>query len=606
MYTPTPTLKIRSSKTSDDSEHTTSDYCKTHKNSDLCQKPVNDDVLTITLSILLPLIAIVCVLGYFLYRNYRKDKKESMEHDPDFDENGEATALPDFPELKGYSNQNPFNNNARYPMDHQFRNPQYQQYPPPHGNDAYSQYSQDQHPFQDPYTFVLPYQHQTGSKVSLDDYARTLGDSQGYKTSVSSAALNQLDNSSSIHSFHNNVGAASSTPLRRSNLYMEHSRTPSDPVSPTRNQIRVPEKAYYGSKVDDTPMVAPNIHDDSYSSSELHFEKDADTTVVIPQIIVQDEEELNNIKTSEDTDGTERSTSPFDSDSEVVEHGKEHESTKTSSIEGTNEKLTDPRHHHFEASNETFDFSQSDRIEDDSHEELIKKSPPMMQLNNEIDSVGIDELTDEQEEQIKRMKSVYNVYFDSDKTRNSTADKEVPPLPQITQLQSPGNVRYSTSSSVYDNPPDVTHQSFSTYPAQSRPQPRLPPLKPLPNASDIRKSTIETYTNYRPKVASPQFKHFMPIEGDVNESGYYSPPLSQPQSPIGGPVPSASQLARNSVVMIDPAVEMTKSRTFKPAGSPTLPQSASMTSFGESQMDHDNDFKPGSRRSDVRRILNNH
>lgn len=77
---------------------------------------MSNDSLTIALSIVLPVIAILCVLGYFLYRNYRKDKKEDLERDPDFYETGEATALPDYPEMK---HEDPFHNrnSIRYPME---------------------------------------------------------------------------------------------------------------------------------------------------------------------------------------------------------------------------------------------------------------------------------------------------------------------------------------------------------------------------------------------------------------------------------------------------------------------------------------------------------
>ena len=124
---------------------------------------------------MLPCLAIVAVLGYFLYRNYRKDKKESLEHDPDFDENGEATALPDYPQMKDYQ-EDPFHNrnSVRYPMDYSNNKPYSKQYE--------RASKQQQRPL-DPYldSFVLPYQHQTGSKLS-DDYARKLGDLQGYQT----------------------------------------------------------------------------------------------------------------------------------------------------------------------------------------------------------------------------------------------------------------------------------------------------------------------------------------------------------------------------------------------------------------------------------------
>ena len=78
--------------------------------------------------------------------------------------------------MKDYQ-EDPFHNrnSVRYPMDYSNNKPYSKQYE--------RASKQQQRPL-DPYldSFVLPYQHQTGSKLSLDDYARKLGDLQGYQT----------------------------------------------------------------------------------------------------------------------------------------------------------------------------------------------------------------------------------------------------------------------------------------------------------------------------------------------------------------------------------------------------------------------------------------
>lgn len=147
------------------------------KDSAECQKPVSQDSLTIGLAVGLPAAAVIVILGYFLFRNYRKNKKEDLEHDPDFDENGEATALPDFPSLFGprkFEMEDPFDNrnSIRYPPQHnQTRNDGTQS----------STASLFQNGRGEKYveSFVLPYHHQIGSKVSLDEYARQLGGDGG-------------------------------------------------------------------------------------------------------------------------------------------------------------------------------------------------------------------------------------------------------------------------------------------------------------------------------------------------------------------------------------------------------------------------------------------
>jgi hypothetical protein len=116
----------------------------------------------------------------------------------------------------------------------------------------------------------------------------------------------------------------------------------------------------------------------------------------------------------------------------------------------------------------------------------------------------------------------------------------------------------------------------------------LPPLQSLPPASDFRKSTIQTYTDYQPRsknnnlsqgATSPPMKQpFVPIENDnVWTSPVSSPTMNSNSASFGSnsnlsqgklpSLPSATQLARSSVVMLNPVTEITKQRKFRPAGS---------------------------------------
>lgn len=109
-----------------------------------------------------------------------------MEHDPDFDETGEATMLPDFPNQKQYM-EDPFHNrnSVRYPAQNHMAKE--------------SSSSLTQTVQADPYldNFVLPYQHQTESKVSLNEYARQLGEHQTFgHTPRASTHINRTRNSS--------------------------------------------------------------------------------------------------------------------------------------------------------------------------------------------------------------------------------------------------------------------------------------------------------------------------------------------------------------------------------------------------------------------------
>lgn len=188
---PTITLERRATSTSSLSSSSTSLDCDgKDKNSDACEKPATENGLEIGLGVGIPVFLIACVLGFFVWKNYRKNKLESMEHDPDFDENGEATALPDFP---AFTKEDPFANRhlsnqfgrySNYPMMGQNRS----------ANDLRSTLTRGG---DDGYVdgFMLPYHHQIGSKASLDEYAKQIikeSHTQNRVNSVYSRQLSQL------------------------------------------------------------------------------------------------------------------------------------------------------------------------------------------------------------------------------------------------------------------------------------------------------------------------------------------------------------------------------------------------------------------------------
>lgn len=700
VYERTPTLEVRASKLSDDSSET-SDYCKTHPNSDQCEKPVSDNSVTIALSIVLPCLAIVAVLGYFLYRNYRKDKKESLEHDPDFDENGEATALPDYPQMKDYQ-EDPFHNrnSVRYPMDYSNNKPYSKQYE--------RASKQQQRPL-DPYldSFVLPYQHQTGSKLSLDDYARKLGDLQGYQTP-------------------SNVGSRS----RSGSMHLDgnlkhtmaegrgHSRKPSSAKSPSKKKDG---KQYTNIPNDSDPSMAePNARDigrgvqeetsdesENYSSPEEKFVVSYENESVpnvnndVPQIFVSEENE----------ESTENSNSPFDdqqdqatntteSTMETIPHTKQAATNNyddgdfTFSTEGDTRNTT-------ATEQLTTSKPRSPRI---SAFNLLKNDSDNEEEENEDDNDDeMNELSPEQQEELKRMKSVYKVYFDKEvtgeaaPTRKYEIDENYPPVPDKIndelKMDTEYAKRFSNTSSVYQeqdeqqfvqqhqqyyydqfnqqyqqeygSPVDpqlyqqFQEQQYYNYYEQQQQQRikeskrPLPALQKIPRPSDIRKSTLQTYTDFKPSMknqtvtSSPTGKlPFVPIENDgvwtspvnspsiqsqasfplqhqhsIQPDGYFpsaqhqqpssSSSLTQQQQRNVSPstnVPSASQMARSSVVMLNPVTEITKQRKFKPAGS--IPRINNNPRPGYQQFGHsdlngpESDLLPGNRKSDVRRMMN--
>ncbi|KAI5902377.1 hypothetical protein K4G60_g1518 [Candida parapsilosis] len=703
ITTPTIYLYERASKTSDDDSETSSDYCKKHSNSSECEKPVSNDSLTIALSIVLPVVAILCVLGYFLYRNYRKDKKEDLERDPDFYETGEATALPDYPEMK---HEDPFHNrnSIRYPMEQINRQSNFG------GDRRYTQHMARKS--QDPYldSFVLPYQHQTGSKLSLDDYARNLGDSQGYHTP------NIQTRANSMH-----IDAA----LKMSSN--THSRKPSSQISPSK---KIDGKQYTNIPNESNPVLHEASHEVSSILDESGGSASDDSGVISPQdnnfgITYENESEMavNNaipqivVDEGDDTehhDSTEMS--PFNDDRHP--HETKDSTLETIPMQNLKKGVNKDASNEDDAVSSSSAESNTNPIHKKSGK--INKSPRISAFNllkNDSDAEDedgdddeeLEKLTPMQQEEIKRMKSVYKVYFDKDgeavkrhPEQGEGEASEVEPI-QGEQINEDLRVdadyakRYSNTSPVYVDPEEAyqyqqqqqqmyynhfnqqyqqqygtpvdpqlyqqfQQQQYYYYQRQQQqlrqqqqqqvpPRP-LPPLQQLRNPSDLRKSTIQTFTDFRPRAKNqtvtspPEGKQpFVPIENDnvwtspinspsiqsqssfTSQPNYnrkqgvnYFPQQQQPQQqqqqqqhPIyqtnakansNTSIPSATQVSRSSVVMLNPVTEITKSRKFKPAGS--LPNTNQLhAQFGHSDLNGpENDLLPSNRKSDVRRMMN--
>ncbi|KAI3403163.2 hypothetical protein KGF56_004052 [Candida oxycetoniae] len=718
----TPTsqdIEQRSSTTTDtnESSSSSSDYCHRNPNSAECEKPVNSNSLIIGLCIALPCFAIFCVLGFFLYRNYRKDKKESLEHDPDFDENGEATALPDYPGIRGVQ-ENPFHsrNSIRYPMEQIEKGYTgdsgggggYEK-----GEFQYYQYSRQEPPYVD--SVVLPYQHQSSSKLSLDDYARQLGD----------PSVRPRTRTSSLH---------------MEKMPYSQSRVPSSQNSPTK---KVQGRQYTGVPNVSNVALEENLHDASHiteMSDEsdsienqprqrdfgVTYENESDVSInkTIPQIVVSEEDSSSQ---PQDTTTESQSLSPFDND----ENNHQTEDTMDDSISPKTSPLKDNDNDDAandddddDADNFQFSTKKSRFNFEDVATKQGTKSPRISAFNlltndsdNENDD-NLDHLTPQQEEEIKRMKSVYKIYFDRDtdkgNSKNIQADENYSlPMHKINDKMhvdaSYGN-RYSNTSSVYVDTDSIQQeqnqqqyqqryhqqhqqqqqrqqnyynqfnqqyqqqygtpvdpQLYQQYQQkqyhyfqsqqhnnqqqwqwqqqqqqQQQPLQRpLPPLQRLPNPSDLRKSSLQTFTDFKQSeknhvvTSPPTGKHpFVPIENDAVWTSPVSSPKTQTQGAFpqqqqqqqqqqqhsqqdltsqqyyqiqlqqNKTVPSATQLARSSVVMINPVTEITKSRKFKPAGS--LPSSNNLhQQFGYSDLNGpENDLLPGNRKSDVRRMMN--
>lgn len=710
----TPTLENRAASTTTLTSSTTSFSCSGKNAHDSqCEKPASNNGLEIGLGVGIPVFLILCVLSLFMFKNYRKEKKEAMEHDPDFDETGDATALPDFP---AFSKEDPFQNrssvniygaNGGYPL---------MNLPNRLVNDLGSIASpakNDDSAHVD--AFVLPYLNQLGSKASLHEFARSLTDMRLYHNRRTSDYLN----------FTGGVLNGMNSPKKPASSGKMHMRTDSTGVRafgtdysqlPNKSTPLLANEAFFPAKeiAGDTSGETSGDTTSSQSRSDGQFgveyenegenerEMTLNTTLpsskknftllkhlaptTPPQVQVHPESDLESVNDLETLDDEKECNisnahtvpsfdilSPFE-DKHASEPELGHKTdTDVLHMAPTTGTVREPR---------ISQFDMLQNISDDEDEGVAHETPLTLQKK----------MSDEQEEELARMKSVYKVYFDRSNSVASHRDKEnggtqfhadpSQPLPAIDvdhlkvnselRADTAYDKRKTTTSSIYEDGLDaeladghVVHpyqqfnlppkqaqnppppQSLSQYPpgqvnaqyapmpaGSNGPQSHEPPLSPedylplksLPNASDIRNSTLETFTLYQPtlKVSSPSLRQqnsgYFDVEGGsphmnsqasfatsglprIAHLGELPPMLRDPQA-TNGATPSASQLSRASVVMLNPVNEITSLRKFKPAGSLPSGMVSPHPGYSNDELATGDDLVPGNRKSAVRRMMN--
>lgn len=684
LVTPTYSLYERTSNLDDsDSSSSSSSHDKCSAGSGkLCQRPVSYGSLQIGLGIGIPAAVILIVLSLFMLRTLRKNRKESQEHDPDFDENGDATALPDFP---AFLNEDPFDN--RYSIPPQkglgMSNPN-------RSNAEILSMSTkegiDRAMFDG---FVLPYQHQLGSKASLEEFAK--------QTIDNTAPGSTGRRSTMVPLFISTAGASNRTSPQKSHLCHEQKR-----VSHTRAPPGKLTKEDYRNLASDSTGL---LGDDDFYNTKEDFEDDShgDSKLSSNVFSVEYEHEkqlpINEFSAPvPQEEARERPVSTGSNDmpepdikSQRMSSGYKDEHLQSEIDHNTTNKRASNnpfmRISTADVSHEEREIESQPQMEERPQapeimvnlrpENGLSKSPRMSAFNllkNISDDEGegeggaegegdvsadIADMNPEQAEELARMKSVYKVYFDranSVKTMgtegrghefHADATQQLPSI-DIDNLRINENLKGDTlydkrrtaTSSIYDeNPifpePEETHhpyqqlrmphQQYQQYgyepqnmgPPAPREIPELPPLKTLPSASEIRRSTIETFTDYHPR-------HKPPPSGNLNGSNASSPQLSTTgsfaslRSPTGESMPtlregddhvsspSPHQLSRTSVVMMNATNQIKSKERYRPAGS--VPNVLRSPAYGghpndELAASHD-DLIPGNRKSAVRRMMN--
>lgn len=685
-----------------------SDKCDS-KEAGACEKPVNENGLTIGLAVGIPVFVVLVILGLLLIKSYRRNKKEMMENDPDFDETGEVTALPDFPKQM----DNPFDNrnSVRYP------------YPGKQNDFATSNVSLTHTVQAEPYLdkFILPYQHQIGSKASLDEYAKQIGEMGDYRHSYMPSYFERTRNSSVSNgaSFGNKSVSPQKSQLKvAASNYSSRLPTPlqeyeKDPVMLNNNSTdhlgKMKEEEKYSAVIENQTYKLDSESNSNSDSLDVHedekyavkYENESDTALNSTSNLIKKNFSTDTFtkdvskSTEEDPDfaketsyensledSKEEHESPFGG--KITDHEPDIASSESeSSFHDTSahvldEMITDVAPGINNEAVPAIEINSNakeaeNESEGNKKEPSITKSPRISAFNllsNDSDEEIDEEFLDpKQEEEVRRMRSVYKVYFDrANSVRNGTAENGkgfeadlTQPLPDtLDHLKINKDLKSDTAydkrktraSSIYTETPIFTEDEAKYHHQQemlaegmyaeqqqahfmpnepmqhpyyqnSVPHVELPPLQQLPTPSEIRKSTIQTYTDYEPRIKNHNGQGKKQPFNPIEDHSIWSSPVSSPGTQVSPvfnsqqsvishgtnmgkhTVPSATQFSRSSVVMLNPVTEITKQRKFVPAGSlPSIPSGHGLHYSNNHNQEFESDLIPGSRKSQVRKMMN--
>ncbi|ONH70162.1 Protein SKG6 [Cyberlindnera fabianii] len=518
-------LQIRATSSDDESsssskKHTTRKHTKSRCNdAQRCETGSSTTPLTIALAVTIPTVVFLSIIGFFMFRSYKKGRAESKDdNDPDF--YGETTILPDYPSTRPtgpnddslYSHgQNPFAlDNARYPSAALAK------YNNPSQSRSMSRGSPSMNTVQaDPYyeSFTLPYSHNLGSKQSLDEFAKNLGSEyQAYQIS-------------------SRPGSRPQSPYRSTNssaLNLAHN-------DPKMRHLTEKSTNSYEGETTDSPY--------SYNETKVNTDNilDDEQSVVTRDVFADPERSTQ-----------QQHTDKRNSDMSYLEDEPEHLNTTHDSVLRSQEEATG---------------DQTDDGDDDETAATTSKG-----VN--FDAKADDE-DEEEDEDIKRMKSVYKVYFDRENSVKKPGNTikapsiDVPPLPDvdidstIQQLESEdkvGELEQPVGHLGDDHKIDYGSVVSSTEyaPTKSltggtRENLTVKPFNPLHYSDQIFSPTSPSSPTFSQFQAPDQFKDAAP--------------------------PSPHHLTRQSVVMVDP-VGIGKQKIYRPAGSFSQMNSANSSRAG--------------------------
>lgn len=453
LITSYPYLEIRDDSTTTSISHSrtvshTSSTTSACTDKQRCETSANTTPLTIGLSIALPVFVFALIIGVFAIRNYRKGKKEA-ENDDDPDFYGETTILPDYPtrsdphygpntsqaglsfppntqvQDSGSFYSNPFQGeNNRYPAN--VANPHFPsgvsgQYDNVSVNNSLNQ------PDTKYGSYSLPYQHNMGSKQSLDAFAKQIGSEY---TAYQLGTPNSRP-SSRVSSRHT---SRHGSPHR--SLPVQDNQSFDDSIGDKKgNQGDIGSTLKISSTNEDALehyVSNTNVHT---ATSGSHLDEDSftvdsgDEEGIFKDSYADPQYSQTNLLQPEESNTHRRNISEFSyiaNDPEVL-HREEEKGMAKSPFQGNL---------NFAAQNEIVE--SVDPEEKFQFEKATTPSKENVQVDA-LNDTGDKPTGEDEDENVQRIKSVYRIYFDRENSIRSKrttmgpidANEEVPPLPQI-------------------------------------------------------------------------------------------------------------------------------------------------------------------------------
>lgn len=352
-----------------------------------CTYNTSISTLAICLAVIIPVVVVFFVVVFFIFKAYRRNKKEQLDdNDPDF--NGDNIVLPDY----NHNTYNPhyqrqFINDSTdsfgNPFDEKSRNTNFN-----HPSQVQLTRGQQQNQNFQPYLnnmseFALPFGN---SKEDLDRYSKNLGlDFHEFSYPINKMNSPPVSRSGSpSNSRRNSIGERSKFSKNQSLVKL--------PTSLTLSTVNANEADQHENDDDSGDIETPQ---------DMHDEESTQASRIPPLHVVGDS---NDGDDDDETDiDNEHIQTPIDYANEnPFETGNVNAESSISPISENTYKHVQPN-----SSHTTMDTDNDDNLKNPLNLEIEPvKHGEIPELDTEVDP-----LSPEEEEQLNRMKSVYQVYF---------------------------------------------------------------------------------------------------------------------------------------------------------------------------------------------------